>query len=122
LKKAFAPAAILLAAAAILVNLSIRGLGTLVGAFGAKELVPVFEQLRHAQIIPGLFLGMIPAVLFAWLFVLVKPTAGKIALAVCGLFSTWLAALWSASVNSIVFGDILSSLFRLIRAGALELL
>ena len=122
LQKIAVSAVIFLAAAALLANLAIRSLGALVRAFGAADLAPVFDQLQHAEIIPGVFLAAIPAALFAWLISRVTARAGKIALGAAGVFTAWLAALWSASVNSIMLGDIIKALVRLIRAGALELL
>ncbi|MBO5218086.1 MAG: hypothetical protein J6C52_01565 [Clostridia bacterium] len=122
MQKIAVSAVIFLAAAALLADLAIRSLGALVRAFGAADLAPVFDQLQHAEIIPGVFLAAIPAALFAWIISRVTARAGKIALGTAGIFIAWLAALWSASVNSIMLGDIIKALVRLIRAGALELL
>jgi len=122
LKKIAVSAVIYLAAAALLADLAIRSLGALVRALGAADFAPIFDQLKHADILPGVVLAAIPAALFAWLISRVTARAGKIALGAAGIFTTWLAALWSASVNSIMLGDIIKSLIKLIRAGALELL
>jgi hypothetical protein len=122
LKKIAISAAIFLAAATLLADLAIRSLGALVRALGAADFAPIFDQLQNAVIIPGFLLAAIPAVLFAWLISRVKSRAGKIALGAAGIFIAWLAALWSASVNSIMLGDIIKALIKLIRAGALELL
>ena len=122
LKKTAVSAAIFLAAAALLADLAIRSSGALVRALGAADLAPVFDQLQHAVILPGILLAAIPAILFAWLISRVTARARKIALGAAGIFIAWLTALWSASVNSIMLGDIIKALIKLIRAGALELL
>jgi len=122
LKKVTIRAAVILLAAAILADRFIRSIGALLGAMGEEAFAAIFSQLQHAEIIPGVFLAAIPAALFAWLISRVTARAGKIALGAAGIFTAWLAALWSASVNSIMLGDIIKALVRLIRAGALELL
>lgn len=122
MKKVTIRAAVILLAAAILADRFIRSIGALLGAMGEEAFAAIFSQLQDANIIPGIFLAAIPALLSAWLICRVRAAAGKIALAAVGLLAAWIAAIWSASVNSIMLGDIIKALVRLIRAGALELL
>ena len=121
LKNVTIRAAAILLAAAILADVSIRSIGALLGAMGEEAFAASFSQLQDAVILPGVFLAAIPALLSAWLFCRVRAAAGKIALTAVGLLAAWLAAIWSASVNSIVFGDVLSSLIGLLGSGALAL-
>ena len=114
-------AAAILLAAAILADVSIRSIGALLGAMGEETFAAIFSQLQDAVILPGVFLAAIPALLSAWLFCRVRAAAGKIALTVVGLLAAWVAAIWSASVNSIIFGDVISSLIGLLGSGALAL-
>ena len=121
LKKVTIRAAVILLAAAILADRFIRSIGALLGAMGEEAFAAIFSQLQDANIIPGIFLAAIPALLSAWLICRVRAAAGKIALAAVGLLAAWIAAIWSASVNSIVFGDVISSLIGLLGSGALAL-
>lgn len=121
MKKVTIRAAVILLAAAILADRFIRSIGALLGAMGEEAFAAIFSQLQDANIIPGIFLAAIPALLSAWLICRVRAAAGKIALAAVGLLAAWIAAIWSASVNSIVFGDVISSLIGLLGSGALAL-
>lgn len=132
-------AAVLTALSSLAAALFLRRLGDavrLIGRLAAPDepligtLSEVFGALRNASILPSIPASAVFCVPAALLAVPTGKKAGKSgralvrSAAVIGcvflFFMAFAAAAWFASVNSIRFGDVLTSLIRTITSGALD--